>query len=284
MIGLIDRLATTRIKLFFARILYCLVHIIYHEDKRIIIRNGITYEIDLSECVDLSVFLLGHFQKHVFDNKRFSLPEDAVIFDVGANIGAMTLQFAKQTPLGRVYAFEPTFYAFAKLKRNLALNPELANRIVAIQSFVSSTTSREADIKAYASWKVGGSEDSGKHQIHRGTVKPAQGIGSVSLDDFCEQNEIKRLDFIKIDTDGHELEVLKGAQKVISRFKPAIIFEIGIYLMRERNIDFSDYLKFFASLNYCLLNCDSLKEITADNYRKHVPLKKTSDILAIANT
>jgi len=212
------------------------------------------------------------------------LSENAIIFDVGANIGAMALQFAKQSPLGRVYAFEPTFYAFAKLKRNLALNPELANRIVAIQSFVSSETSGEANIKAYASWKVGGSDDSGKHLIHGGTVKPAQGIGAISLDDFCEQNNIEKLDFIKIDTDGHELEVLKGAQKIIGKFKPAIIFEIGIYLLQERGVDFSDYLKFFASLNYCLLNCDSLREITADNYRRHVPLNRTSDILAVANT
>ena len=284
MIRLFNRLPITRIKLFIARTIYCLVHLIYREDKRIIVRDGITYEVDLSEVVDLSLFLFGKFQEHVAENKRLSLPQDAVIFDVGANIGAMTLLFAKRVPSGRIYSFEPTFYAFAKLKRNLALNPELANRVVAIQSFVSSTTSRQSDIRAYASWKVGGSEEGGKHRVHGGTVKSAEGIGAVSLDDFCEQNNIKRLDFIKIDTDGHELEVLKGAQKVIGRFKPAVIFEIGTYLMWERNINFSDYLKFFASLNYSLLNSDNLQEITADNYRKYIPLKKTIDILATANT
>ena len=284
MIRLFNRLPITRIKLFIARTIYCLVHLIYREDKRIIVRDGITYEVDLSEVVDLSLFLFGKFQEHVAENKRLSLPQDAGIFDVGANIGSMTLQFAKQASSGRIYAFEPTFYAFAKLKRNLELNPELANRVFAIQSFVSSTSSRQADIKAYASWKVGGFEESGKHRVHGGTVKSAEGIGAVSLDDFCEQNDIKRLDFIKIDTDGHELEVLKGARKIISRFKPAIIFEIGIYIMQERNIDFSDYSKFFASVNYSLLDSDSLEEITADNYRKHVPLKRTIDILATANT
>lgn len=281
---LINQLPITQIKLFFGRILYRLVHLIYRQDRRVIVRNGIKYEIDLSEGIDLSMFLFGNFQKHVSENKRLSLPRDAIIFDVGANFGMMTLQFAKQVPLGKVYSFEPTFYAFSKLKKNLELNPELAKRIVAIQIFVSSSTSGEPDIKAYASWKVGGKVKGVKHRVHGGIAKSTDGIRAVSLDDFCEQNKIKRLDFIKIDTDGHEFEVLKGAQKVISKFKPIIIFEIGIYIMEERNIDFSDYLQFFDPLNYSLFNSSNLKEINANNYYKHIPLKGTIDILAKSNT
>lgn len=281
---LINRLPITQIKIFFARILYRVVHLIYREDRRIIVRNGIKYEIDLSEVIDLSMFLSGNFQKHVSQNKRLSLPQDAIIFDVGANSGMMTLQFAKLVPLGKVYSFEPTFYAFSKLKKNLELNPELAERIVAIQSFVSSSKSEEPSIKAYASWKVGGTIKGVKHRVHGGIAKSTDGIGAVSLDDFCKQNEIKRLDFIKIDTDGHELEVLKGAQKVISKFSPIIIFEVGIYVMEERNIDFSDYLKFFDFLNYSLFNSKNLKEINTNNYHKHIPLKGTIDILATSNT
>ncbi len=280
---LINRLPITQIKMFFGQILYRLVHLICREDKRIIVRNGIKYEIDLSEGIDLSLFLFGNFQKHVSQNKYLSLPQDAIIFDVGANSGIMSLQFAKLVPLGKVYSFEPTFYAFSKLEKNLELNPELAKRIVAIQSFVSSSTSEEPNIKAYASWKVGGTVESVKHQVHGGTEKSTNGIKAVCLDDFCEQNEIKRLDFIKIDTDGHEFEVLKGAKKVISKFGPIIIFEIGIYVMKEKNIDFSDYLKFFDSLGYSLFNSKNLKNMNAHNYYKYIPLKGTIDILAVPN-
>ena len=280
---LINRLPITQIKMFFGRILYRLVHLIYREDKRIIVRNGIKYEIDLSEGIDLSLFLFGNFQKHVSQNKYLSLPQDAIIFDVGANSGIMSLQFAKLVPLGKVYSFEPTFYAFSKLEKNLELNPELAKRIFAIQSFVSSSTSEEPNIKAYASWKVGGTVEGVKHQVHRGTEKSTNGIKAVCLDDFCEQNEIKRLDFIKIDTDGHEFEVLKGGKKVINEFSPIIIFEIGIYVMDERSIVFSDYLKFFDSLGYSLFNSKNLKKINAHNYHKHIPLKGTIDILAVSD-
>lgn len=279
---LINRLPITQIKMFFGKILYRLVHLIFHEDKRIIVRNGIKYEIDLSEGIDLSLFLFGSFQKHVSQNKYLSLPQDAVIFDVGANTGIMSLQFAKLVPLGKIYSFEPTFYAFSKLEKNLELNPELAKRIVAIQSFVSSSTSEEPNIKAYASWKVGGTAEGVKHQVHRGTEKSTKGIKAVCLDDFCEQNKIKRLDFIKIDTDGHEFEVLKGAKKVISKFGPIVIFEIGIYVMKEKNIDFSDYLNYFDSLGYSLFNSKNLKKVNAHNYYKHIPSRGTIDILAVS--
>jgi len=281
---LINRLPITKIKIFFGRILYHVVHLIYREDRRIIVRNGIKYEIDLSEGIDLSMFLFGNFQKHVSQNERLSLPQDAIIFDVGANFGTMSLQFAKLVPLGKVYSFEPTFYAFSKFRKNLELNPELVKRIVAIQSFVSSSKSEEPGIKAYASWKVGGTVKGAKHRVHGGIVKSTDGIGAVSLDDFCEQNEIKRLDFVKIDTDGYEFEVLKGAQKAISKFSPIIIFEVGMYVIEERNIDFSDYLKFFDSLNYSLFNSSNLKEINANNFYRYVPLKGTIDILATPNT
>jgi len=280
----INRLPIAKIKLIIAGLLYRMVHLIYRRNERIIVRNGIKYEVDLSEGIDLSIFLFGKFQKHVFGSKRLSLPEDAVIFDVGANCGAMSLQYAKLAPSGKVYSFEPTHYALSKLKKNLELNPQLAKRIVVIQSFVSSSTSQETSIKAYASWKVGGRAEGVKHSVHGGTTKDTGGIGAVALDDFCEEKQIERLDFIKIDTDGHEWEVIKGARKIIAKFRPAIIFEIGLYAMDEENISFADYSEFFESMDYSLFNSKSLKEINADNYRKHIPSKGTIDILALFRT
>ncbi len=98
----------TRVKIFIARILYLLLHTILRKNNRLIRRNNVVYEVDLSEGVDLSLFLFGNFQGHVTNKKYFTLKDDAVIFDVGANIGSMAFRFAQQAPQGRVYAFEPT--------------------------------------------------------------------------------------------------------------------------------------------------------------------------------
>jgi len=266
------------------RLLYHIVHLVFRKDTRTIVRNEIKYEVDLTEGVDLSVFVFGSFQKHICENKYFSLPKDAVVFDIGANCGIMTLQFAKRAPSGKVYAFEPTRYAFSRLKKNLELNQQLAERIVTVQSFVGSQTTDKSGIeKAYASWKVGGKTQQIKHSVHGGTVKSAEGIPEITLDDFCSQQKISRLDFIKIDTDGFELQVLKGAEKTIQRFSPVIIFEAAIYVFNEMGIEFADFLVFFDSLSYRLFNSKSCEPITAKNYRKHIPLKSTIDILAIPN-
>jgi FkbM family methyltransferase len=281
---LISHLPITQIKLFLGRMLYRMVHLLFREDIQIIVRDGIKYEVDLSEGMGLSMFVFGSFQKHVYQNAYLSLPQDAVVFDVGANAGIMSLQFAKLASLGKVYSFEPTFYAYSKFKRNLELNPELAKRIVPIQSFVSSMTSLKHGIKAYASWKVGGTIEGSRHHVHGGVHKSADGIGAMSLDDFREQNGIERLDFIKIDTDGHELDVLKGAGKIIRRFRPSIIFEIGLYAMEDTNICFSDYLNFFGSAGYSLFDACNHKEIDTKNYHKYIPSKGTVDILAISRT
>ncbi len=73
---------------------------------------------------DLSLFLFGGFQKHVSQSRFFSIPPDGVIFDIGANAGIMSLQFARPIPQGRVYSFEPTHFAFVKLQKN-AMNEML---------------------------------------------------------------------------------------------------------------------------------------------------------------
>jgi len=164
------------------------------------------------------------------------------------------------------------------------LNPELAGRIVAVQSFVSEATSGEPGIKAYASWQVGGIIKDAKHKVHGGIEKSTEGIGAVSLDEFCEEHEIERVDLVKIDTDGHEYEVLKGAREIIRKFRPVVIFEVGMYIMDERRVDFSDYLGFFESLDYSLFNSSNFKRINGENYHKHVPSKGTIDILAISNS
>lgn len=261
--------------------MYFFVTLIYGKKPRIITRDNITYEVDLSEGIELSLFVFGSYQKHVTENKLLKLPKDAIIIDVGANCGLMTLPFAQLVPEGKVYAFEPTHYALEKLKRNISLNPELARRIEVINSFVSAKSTENANITAYSSWKLNNKRTEIVHNTHLGTLKSAEGVPSVTLDDFCKNTNLSRLDFIKIDTDGHEYEVLQGARKVIAQYHPQIIFEIGHYILKEKGIDGSMYSSFFEQLNYRLYDAAKETLITLENYKTHIPAKSTVDIIAI---
>lgn len=277
----LNSLPLTRIKIGIARVLYQGLPPSYRRGRHRVTRGGIRYEVDLTEGIDLSLFLFGGFQRHVTQSRLVTIPADGVVFDVGANAGVMALQFARLVPRGHVYAFEPTHYAFARLRTNLGLNPDLAARITATQSFVSAHSGDRPASRVFASWKVDGTRGDDRHPVHLGTPVSAEGVGTTTVDDFVAHHGLSRLDFIKIDTDGHELEVLKGAAATLRRFRPAVVFEIGLYVMRERGIDFSVYEEYFGSLGYRVLDSKTGREITRANHQRIIPARGTIDALAL---
>lgn len=270
----------TRVRLALARLLYLLFHMILRQDKQVIRRKGVFYEVDLTEGIDLSLYVFGNFQDYVIRNKYFSIPADAVILDVGANVGSMAFRFAGVASKGHVYAFEPTDYAHAKLLKNISLNPQLAARITPVQCFLADQNSRKHQMKAYASWKVDGSAPN-MHPLHGGAIKPADSVPAVTLDHFCLESAIQRVDLIKIDTDGHEYKVLRGACKTIKKYLPYVVFEIGGYVLNEQQIEFEQFYDYFGNLGYSLRNAKNGKKITLQNFSNQIPLRSTTDIIAI---
>jgi FkbM family methyltransferase len=277
---LLHRLPMTRLKLLTARLLYRGLKLVLTDDRRRIRRRGVNYEIDLSEGIDLSLFVFGGFQDHVTNTKYFTLPPDAIVFDVGANIGGIALRFAQSVPQGRVYVFEPTAYAYQKLLTNLSLNPELAARITPVQAFVSDVPAEQRSIVAYSSWKIDGTATAA-HPLHGGTAQAAESIPVVTIDEFCTKNGLTRLDLIKIDTDGHELQVLHGARRSLEQYCPTIIFEAGLYLIEEKGDRFEQYCDYLSTFGYTLINSANGHRVTRDNYRREIPQRATTDILAI---
>lgn len=276
-----NHLPTTRLKIAIATLLYKATTLVVGKSKRIIKRGGVTYEADLSEGIDLSTFLFGSYQKHVLKNRFTSLQSDSVVFDVGANVGTMTLEFARTCTRGKIYSFEPTHYALARLKRNLELNPDLAGRVEVINSFVTKQSSANPSIVAYSSWRVDGGRTGKEHPVHLGTPQSTDGVPGISLDDFCSCQQLQSVDFIKIDTDGHEHEVLLGAHETIERHRPLVLFEIGQYVMDENNISFSFYYDFFSKLNYSLFDTKTSRLVSPDDYRGCIPALGTTDLIAV---
>ena len=279
-VPLLHRLPLTRIRLRAARIMYRALKLVLREDHRLIRRGGINYEIDLAEGIDLSLFVFGGFQDHVTKTKYFPLTSDAIVLDVGANVGTMSLKFAQRAPGGHVYAFEPTGYAFQKLQRNLSLNPELSQRITPIQAFVSGRREANPSMMVYSSWKIDGSA-SQTHPLHGGVMQSAESADVFTIDDFCRAKQIQRIDLIKIDTDGHELQVLMGARDTIAGALPYVIFEAGLYSIEEGGDVFEQYFDYLSSFGYTLINSSNGHKVTRTNYQKEIPLRSTIDIIAV---
>lgn len=276
------RLPLTRIKLLIAGLIYVLIRPFLTSNHVQVRRRGITYRLDLSEGIDLALFLFGRFQGDLVQKSRALLPEDAVIFDVGANLGSMALPLCKALCRSRIHAFEPADEAHAKLLTHLALNPALGARIRPVKRFVSHTEANASDIPATASWKIN-DWVSPRHPVSGGMIAPSSGAPVLTLDRYCRTQAIDRLDLIKIDTEGRELDVITGAQACIARFRPLIIFEAGGYLMKENGYGFDDLADILVPIGYRFFRLSDHREITGKNAGRLIPRLSTIDILAVAS-
>lgn len=280
------RFPLTRLRIFIAGLLYLFIRPFLKDNIRIVTRKGIRYELDLREGIDLAVFLLGHFQKHLFSHGLINLPVAPVIIDIGANIGSISLAYADRFPESRIFAVEPSDCAYKKLLRNISLNPDLKNRILPIQAFISERTEKAKDeIRTFSSWPVDHAHKK-EHPVHCGRRTSSCLKETIRLDDFIksinhQNSEPVKPDLIKIDTDGHEFIILNSGKATIEKYRPVIIFETGKYIMKEFNTSFDEYMAFFTENRYRIYSLQTNTEITKSNWGALIPGFSTIDIIAM---
>jgi FkbM family methyltransferase len=226
-------------------------------------RHGLNWELDLREGIDLAIFIFGSFERETSQALQKMVRPGSIVLDIGANIGAHTLNLARlATSTGKVYAFEPTDYAFRKLKRNLELNPEIAARVVAEQVRLSCSNNLSAKVEIYSSWKVVGNER--RHPKHRGIAQTTEGAISITLDDYCDRSNISKIDFIKLDVDGFETEVLSGGIHRLSRDLPTICMELAPYALQERGSSLEELFEVLKTFGYRLVSLKCFKPLPSD--------------------
>jgi FkbM family methyltransferase len=141
--------------------------------------------------------------------------EQAVVLDIGANIGNHTLAFA--TCAARVWSFEPVPETFRVLDNNIRQN-HLSNA----QAFPLALSDREETTRIY----LGKPGNMGMSSIEKkASSGEAVEIRSVIGDDFLHAQGIDRVDFMKIDVEGHEYFVIRGLMETIRQCTPVITLE-----------------------------------------------------------
>lgn len=148
----------------------------------------------------------------------YSLIEsDAVIFDIGANIGWHSLSMAKENSSAKIYAFEPIKQIYDSLIRNIEIN--CAN----IKAFNLGFSDSVKNAEFYYDNEYCSRSSTANLSEENVATKSCQ---LTTIDRFIESRNINNLDLIKCDVEGHELFVYKGAIKSIRRFKPIIFSEM----------------------------------------------------------
>jgi FkbM family methyltransferase len=216
-------------------------------DHCVVARDGIKFDLDLSEGIDFAIYL-GMFERSTRSALKELVKSSSVVLDIGANIGVHTLLLADLVgSSGRVLSFEPTEFAIRKLRRNLEINPQFAKRVTPYHCFLASKDGAEVPDSIYSSWPLTEAED--LHSKHLGRAMPTDTARARTIDGILAELGGPSIQLVKIDVDGFESEVLRGATTLL-RDRPIFVMELSPYVLVERGSSLEELLSFFIPNGY----------------------------------
>lgn len=151
-----------------------------------------------------------------------------IIFDVGANFGFTSQEYMSHFPSATIYAFEPSPINFLELSQRLQGHD-------AIKTFMLGFSSKDG-IATFA--------DDPEHPTMARIGEQGYDIQVKKLDTFCHEHNIKNIDYLKIDTEGHDLDVIRGAANMLKEKQIYFIeVECGMHQRNKYHVPFEEIKK-----------------------------------------
>lgn len=191
-----------------------------------------------------------HHKDLFYTNMAPLIAKDGIVIDIGGHAGQFSKLFSKYLGTqGYVYSFEPGHYALSILRKVKSIK-----RLNNLEIVPKALGARREEAQLHIPVKKSGSLGFGLSSIarpednNRKTVRHK--IEIITLDDFVDDKKLQRLDFIKIDIEGGEYDFLKGAEKTLEQFRPAILMEINGQALARHNANPQDIDQFMRDLGY----------------------------------
>jgi FkbM family methyltransferase len=207
--------------------------------------QGLTFYNAINDTgIETSIITNNTYEPEVIKEIKSILNNGSTFIDGGANIGFFSLIASKIVgPTGAVIAFEPTPSTLNYLKKNITTN-KIKNIIVVDKGLSSSEKQLPfllSKDNPEANFIV--SKEDENLQNKDKIIK----ISTISIDKFCSENNINKIDLIKLDIEGQELEAIKGAREILTiNENVKIIFELNI-AFKKNGIEFAKEI--FTELN-----------------------------------
>ena len=169
-------------------------------------------------------------------------------WDIGANIGAITLPILKKFSNLEAVLFEPSPEVAGRLIYNLSINPDLYSRTTILNIALSDSVRINnffVSNETFNSGVAGLGQSQNRHQF-------PIGVQTYTGDYLVETNKYAPPQLIKIDVEGFELEVFKGLENTLKQFHPVIIFEHSLYRFKERGQVTNTVISYLESLGYSI--------------------------------
>lgn len=168
-----------------------------------------------------------------------------VLFDVGGHLGAYSKAFLSRFPDGKVFLFEPSAVHVAQARASLPAQ---------VRFFTIALSDRDGAATLYKDAEVTGLASLTKRDLAHRDIQMdlSETIACRTLDGVVAEEKIDRIDLLKIDVEGHELDVLRGGQTSFARGLIGVVqFEFGGCNLDTRTT-LHDFFRFFAPLGYAL--------------------------------
>jgi FkbM family methyltransferase len=224
-------------------------------------RWGLHFELDISDYQDWLIYFVSE-QDSSFEVLKFLSEGDHVI-DIGGNIGQTALRIAQKIGAGgHVISFEPYLHTFQKYKTNLSRNPAYRS-IIEVEN--KGLGIKEETVKMYRDCVT---NSGGNRVLHAEAVNPS-GMVDVSittLDAYIALHGQQRIDFIKIDAEGFELNVLKGAEATLLKHHPRLFIELNDENLREQGGSGSELIAWLEDRSYTIIRVDTEEPVVSASY------------------
>jgi len=206
------------------------------------------WKLDTTRYIDEYILKNGIFEPESTALIQKLVEPSMIVLDVGANFGYYTLQFARLVgENGYVYAFEPVDRYRARLGEHLRLNNirnvEVINK--ALSNKIATAKISVGECSATFHW------------CSPGEAEEVQEVHLTTFDAFVEEHKIQKIDFLKVDLDGHELMFFEGAKNTLRKVKPIMLVEFCqefLYASGTAAWDLADKLE---NLGYVLISTKS---------------------------
>tara|TARA_B100000427_G_scaffold327287_1_gene337688 strand:+ start:971 stop:1711 length:741 start_codon:yes stop_codon:yes gene_type:complete len=184
-----------------------------------------------------------------------------IIFDIGAYIGDTIDLFKSSFPGSYIHAFEPFDESFYSLENRFGKNDEIALNNLAVGDCSEEKT------RMYITNNRGSSSllkpEKGANSFWDGNpllIEKELKVGTITIDHYCHKNNIEKINILKIDVQGNEIKVLKGAEGMLERKRIKLIFtEISIAPNYKEQSSIDELIRLLKNYQYKIFNFFKMK-------------------------
>ncbi len=201
--------------------------------------NGVRFTVDLSDYV-------GHYYffgfKDLAQERLFQLCQpDFIVLDIGANIGFTLLKLSQLANNGKVIGFEPDPYNFSVCSKNIEQN-NFRNALVLNVGLGCEEGIFNMEVRAPS--------NRGGNRVTLDPYKNGIKVHIKKLDEYMADLMVDKVHLIKIDVEGYELKVLKGAEKTLKTFQPILFIELDNNNLMDQADSAGDLIDFLIGVGY----------------------------------